>query len=236
MAPRVSCSVLFREFDLRVPQIVCALALSIIPQLQFGQPLPPRWRSTVELTIGGSNADEHSEFGRLTGIAADASGRIFIADAGDNNIRVFAPDGKFVSTIGRKGAGPLEFGRLAGMAFGPERLLWTRDEGNGRFLALDVAAAPARVAKQVPLLNFTSGNHTAIVFDPEGMMVDEGSFYDKAADTFRPIRIRRSPAGVTVQSDTLPPVALSATEKQRADSNGQGRPRKYCSTEIPLKV
>jgi hypothetical protein len=50
-----------------------------------------------------------SEFQNPRGLAVDAKGYVYVADAGANDIKVFGPDGKFVRTLGRKGQGPGEF-------------------------------------------------------------------------------------------------------------------------------
>ncbi len=49
-------------------------------------------------------------------VAADASGRLYVVDGGPLVIKVFEPDGRFVRTIGREGAGPGEFrGAMIGL-------------------------------------------------------------------------------------------------------------------------
>jgi len=43
------------------------------------------------------------------GVAADAKGRVYVADADAHHLKVFGANGKFLRTIGRKGQGPGEF-------------------------------------------------------------------------------------------------------------------------------
>lgn len=164
----------------------------------------PRWRGVVELTIGGDDATDESSFGDISGIAVDAQGRIFIADAQDQQIRLFARDGRFVARIGRSGSGPLEFKRLATIGFGPDRLLWTRDEGNARLLGVDVSVSPARGVKNVPLTQFTGGSRLPLTFAPNGDHVDETIYFEKASESFRQIRLTRNDKGVVTRADTLP--------------------------------
>jgi len=57
---------------------------------------------------------------------ADGRGNIYIEDDSDMAIKVFDAQGKYLRTIGRKGSGPGEFGRIADMAILPDgRLLVT---------------------------------------------------------------------------------------------------------------
>ena len=165
---------------------------------------PARWRGAVDLTIGGADASDSASFGRVSGLAVDALGRIYAGDAQDNQIRVFSPAGKLLAKLGRMGSGPLEFKRLATITIGPDRLLWARDEGNARMLAIDVSATPAREIRTIPLHQFTGGSRIAITFEPDGSMVDETIWYDKEIDVFRPLRARHSPSGTISRIDTLP--------------------------------
>ncbi len=47
--------------------------------------------------------------GSLTDIAVDDAGRLYIADGDRLNIKVYEPDGQFVTTLSREGKGPGEF-------------------------------------------------------------------------------------------------------------------------------
>jgi len=61
--------------------------------------------------------------GRFT---VDALDKVYIEDDSDMGIKVFDPQGKYLRTIGRKGNGPGEFGRIADMTILPDgRLLVT---------------------------------------------------------------------------------------------------------------
>ncbi len=205
--------------------------VALIAAVMAGQPVasaaqaaPPRWRGTIDLTIGGADANDDASFGRVSGVAVDRAGRMFVADGQDNQVRIFSPGGALVARIGRMGSGPLEFKTLGAITIGPDGLLWTRDEGNARMLALDVSTAKVREVKNVPLLNFSGDIHRVITFVPDGSLVDEKSWYDQASDNFIPVRIRRTLAGAISRMDTLPvPKAASAgvhkvTEPQKDES------------------
>ena len=92
----------------------------------------PRWRLTETLRLGGSETGPTS-FLYTKSIEADAKGRIYVYDRKTQDIRVFAPDGKFLRVIGRLGSGPGEFRDAEGIAFARDGNLWVRDDANARF-------------------------------------------------------------------------------------------------------
>lgn len=188
---------------------------------------PVRWLGAVELSLGGADADERTSFGRVAGIAVNATGRMYVADAQDSQIRAFSPEGGLLARIGRAGAGPLEFKRLSGIGFSPDGLLWIRDEGNARMLAANVTSVPASNVKTVPLVQFTGGNRRPLRFFADGSTADETIWFDKAMETFRPIRLRRSSAGAIMRTDTVkvPAGAFAAVHKiVRTNKDANGKP------------
>lgn len=190
------------------------------------QAQPSRWRGTVDLTIGGADADDDASFGSVSGIAIDGQGRVFVADRQDNQIRVFSATGVFQSRIGRVGSGPLEFKRLATIGFGPDRLLWARDEGNARMLGIDVSASPARGVRNVPLQQFTGGSRLPITFEAEGRLVDESIYFEPASESFRQTRLVRNLQGSVIRTDTLkvPPGADAGVHKiTRVQKDASGK-------------
>jgi hypothetical protein len=149
-----------------------------------------------------------------------------VADAQDNQIRVFSPTGVIATRVGRTGSGPLEFKGLSLLAFGPDRHLWARDEGNARLLVFDVSRAPARNVRTVPLTTYSGGSRAAIVFEPDGANVDESITFDARTQRFLPLRLKRTTAGAIVRTDTLrepPEVAagLHRITKEQKDAAGK---------------
>jgi hypothetical protein len=63
-----------------------------------------------------------SELGEPRDLAVDALGRIYVVDGKPAAIKVFAPDGQYIRTIGREGEGPGEF-RIAFIAIRDEHLV-----------------------------------------------------------------------------------------------------------------
>jgi hypothetical protein len=75
----------------------------------------PRLALREELRIGVVEGEEHLQFFRVFDVAMAADGRLYVANAGSNEVRVFERDGSYVRSLGRTGDGPGEFrftGRL----------------------------------------------------------------------------------------------------------------------------
>lgn len=70
------------------------------------------------------------------GVAVDAKGLVYVADADAHHLKVFGADGKFLRTIGRKGQGPGEFQGPEFVEIGGGRIyIW--ESMNRRISALD---------------------------------------------------------------------------------------------------
>lgn len=92
-----------------------------------GQP----WQLQPEVTIGELDGDEASVFGAISGLEVDDDGRIYIVDRQANELRIFAPDGSHVQSIGRTGEGPGEFTNANGLVWlTPDTLLVVDQRGN----------------------------------------------------------------------------------------------------------
>ena len=69
-----------------------------------------------DLTIGVEDGDEDETFGRVSGIATDSHGNIFVVDSGYIRVKKYDPNGGFLLSFGRKGEGPGEFARPGAIA------------------------------------------------------------------------------------------------------------------------
>ena len=67
------------------------------------------WQLVEELRLGSDANDEAPVFGDIISFDIDGQGRIFVLDFQAQEVSAFDPDGRFVRTIGSKGAGPGEF-------------------------------------------------------------------------------------------------------------------------------
>src|SRR4029434_10624526 len=86
-----------------IAQRLIALALILFARTASAQ--GARWTLKETLRIGGAEAGPAS-FNQVRAVDVDAKGRILVMDRQTQDIRMFAPDGKHLRTIGGQGAGP----------------------------------------------------------------------------------------------------------------------------------
>lgn len=83
--------------------------------------------------IGKLEGEDYEILGAIEGLAEDASGHLWLYDVQVPALRTYAPDGRFIATIGRKGGGPGEYESDGGVAVLRDGRIVLRDPGNGRF-------------------------------------------------------------------------------------------------------
>ena len=87
---------------------------------------PPAWQLAQVVSIGPKSVTEQEtpdEFGWVSAVALGPDGTVFVADAGNHEIRVFGLDGAHLRTFGREGEGPGEFESIYSIAWVGDRLL-----------------------------------------------------------------------------------------------------------------
>lgn len=162
----------YYRLDMR-PRLAC-LCLPLLLHAQ-GSGTVPSLRGTVDLVIG-SEDDEHYLFASVVGIAADASGRIVVADLGQKSVRLYDAKGHFLYAVGREGKGPGEYIRGCCVRFSPSGELWVRDMGNSRYVRFALEASRA-VEHGVAKMQESTDRALAVGFGftPEGALVDLGA-------------------------------------------------------------
>lgn len=97
---------------------------------------PPVWGGAPavveEIRIGGAEAEEAYNFGRILGVVVQDDGVIWAADGIAMKIRRFTAEGVPVGDVGRRGEGPGEFERLSGIARLPDGRVAAWDPALGR--------------------------------------------------------------------------------------------------------
>lgn len=101
----------------------------------------PRWTLAPELTIDG-------DFGSVAALAADSRGKVYVADGMKQQVQVFAPDGRRLATLGRRGGGPGEFTGLRDVVVGRGDTLFAFDVQAQR-VTLFAGAPQPRVVRTV---------------------------------------------------------------------------------------
>ncbi len=126
-------------------------AVPTVPQAKSAEPVvvnnpkdpvpPPGTRSrlelTEELTIGAAEGDENLMFGETVFVAADDTGCVYVVDFDRKRIQKFAPDGKFLMSLGRAGQGPGEFQSISQVRFDAHGGLYCSDVLNKRLAFFD---------------------------------------------------------------------------------------------------
>ncbi|MDZ7680984.1 MAG: 6-bladed beta-propeller [Fodinibius sp.] len=93
--------------------------------------LPERFQNLDNITVYSADAEpvfqiqlkkvqkvgntDANPIGTLKAVAVDNAQRLFIADAKQLNIKVYRPDGSFITQLGREGKGPGEFNELSNL-------------------------------------------------------------------------------------------------------------------------
>ena len=85
---------------------------------------PATWRLTPSARIG--DVDGPSSLTRITDLALDSAGNVYVLQARDASVKVFAPNGSPLRVIGRRGAGPGELDDSSHVGFRQNRL-WVAD-------------------------------------------------------------------------------------------------------------
>ena len=112
------------------------------------------WTLTDAVTIGSRDDSGDAVFGRVSDLALDQRGRVYVLALSPPEIKVFASDGSYIRTMGRGGHGPGEFALATGMRFDPRDRLWVLNQGNQRYSVFDTSGAllrefPRRMASAV---------------------------------------------------------------------------------------
>ncbi|MGH9364492.1 MAG: flippase activity-associated protein Agl23 [Thermoanaerobaculia bacterium] len=119
----------------------------------------------------GSTGPDAGRFGEPRGLAADASGNLYVADTKNHRIQVFDPAGRPLRAFGAKGSGDGQLNEPCGVAIDPQGDIWVADTWNGRIarFSADGAWRGAITDLEKPL------------FGPRAVAVSRGVLY--VADT-----------------------------------------------------
>jgi hypothetical protein len=132
----------------------------------------PRVAATVTVAIGELDGPDEYVFGRVSGVAGDAS-RVFISDHQADIIRAYDTSGTFLFTIARRGQGPGEVRRPCCLALDRQGRLWVRDGGNGRYNAYRVGGE-AEFVTSYRMVHNSRGMWAAPTFAANGDLIDIG--------------------------------------------------------------
>lgn len=177
------------------------------------------WRLVPELVIGETDGAEATTFAAVTGLEVDDEDRIYIVDRQANQLRIFAPDGSHVRSVGRSGSGPGEYTNANGLLWmAPDSLLVVDQRGN-RYSVLTKDGEYVRsVVRRLTFYGWAfSGGH------------DEGKVYERSfvgqEPDYKPVLLGTSLSSGTRQATMPQPESRSALLEARLDTVYLPNPR-----------
>jgi len=173
------------------------------PSDSFLQEEAPSYRGTVDLAIGELHGPEPFAFGRVSGLAQDPSGRIYVSDSQADEVRVFGPDGSSLFVFGGSGRGPGRLKNPCCLAFRSASQLWVREVGNGRYSAFSIDDSSAVFDSTVYHGAIAALAPAPLTFDPDGRIVSVVPARREGSNGFNYLRYHLAPAGESTRTDTV---------------------------------
>lgn len=97
-----------------------------------------------ELAHWGSHGSGPGQFDRPQGVAADASGNVYVTDTYNHRVQVFDNDGTFLLEWGGYGFGPGQFYRPMGIGVAADGKIYVGDTWGGRVQVFGALPTPTR--------------------------------------------------------------------------------------------
>lgn len=174
------------------------------------------WRVVEEATIGEAE-DGSDGFSNVVDVELDPLGRVWVADAGAYQIRVFDPTGAPVRTIGRRGGAPAEFRAVGGLTLAPDGRMWVMDSGNARFAVYDTAG---RLVETRPRESNMATSPWPGMFDRNGRLYDVIGDLAPDASILTSV-VRTGAPNESPDTFPLPPFKAEQFEISRGDARNR---------------
>jgi hypothetical protein len=170
----------------------------------------PAIRVVEDLRIGRIDGERPYLFGNALDVIPEASGRIWVMDTQNYELRLFDASGRFVRSVGRQGQGPGEFNANPCAYPGPNGEIWVEDFRQQRWTRFDSAG------KLVGTLAITrNAGCSSFSWTPDGrLMAASNSPLPNDPDTRRSyFVVQRLIGGRLVAGDTIDPPRLLETPR-----------------------
>jgi hypothetical protein len=155
---------------------VDTLGDTIVVRTVAGSVWPDTATLVPELSIGVLEGAEEEMFGEVRAIAVAPDGEIYVLDRHVPTVRRFGPDGAYLGSFGREGAGPGELRQPEAMAMLPDGRLLVRDPRNARI------AVYGRDGEILPSWRLPYGS---------GFGTSSPLFSDTAGNVYTPLLLRQ---------------------------------------------
>ena len=157
-----------------------------------------------DLVIGETEGAEELIFSRISGLAVDRRGRIYVADLESHEVRAFTPDGRLAYRIGRRGQGPGELQEPCCLALrNDDRTLWVRDNGNLRYESFTLGDTSAAYGSMIRFAQRDRNRWSPLTFDADNTLIDIGSRPSNSPGETELVRFHLDTAGRVVREDTI---------------------------------
>ena len=113
----------------------------------------------VDLRIGSVSGAEETQFGRITALALDDDGSVYVGDGQNYEVRKFDRNGQFLVSFAARGEGPGEIGDLSGLAILEDRQVAIVDRPRRRISLFDSSAGEYLGQWETPNQWLTSSRH-----------------------------------------------------------------------------
>jgi len=171
------------------------------------------WRLEEELRIGSADDSGPGALSNPRALEVDAAGRIYVIESQPMEVRVYAPDGRYLRTLMRTGGGPGEVLQAIGLAWDTAGHLWVVDQQNARYTLFDTSGA--RLAEhRRPVSGFYTWQWAGTI-TRAGEVIEITSA--PSADGFRQVALRLDSALAPADSIALPYFRGPAFEIRRAN-------------------
>jgi len=132
------------------PVLAPALALATaavaadVPHVQGGaKPAGPAQTLVLRELWRAGGEESELIFGNIAGVLAGPDGTLYVLDSQLSQVSVFAPDGRFLRTVGREGDGPGEARRPSGLLLLPDGALGLIQTFPGKVVKIRPDGTPA---------------------------------------------------------------------------------------------
>jgi hypothetical protein len=144
--------------------------------------------ATPTLSIGTDEGEEESELFRVFGATRLTDGTVVLVNGGSQQIRFFAPDGKFLRAAGRAGRGPGEFSDAFYIHWLPGDTLYVGDYRPFQFLVFGPDGQWVRTVRPNPLYPNSPGSMN-VLRDGRLLLAEPDAFERNEPSAFRERKI-----------------------------------------------